>query len=436
MESSTFNVVNLEQILFSSQKDKPRLWLLVISGSLTLHLMMAWLLYWLLVNKRVTTQVTLEKIPIEIVVLSTNSSTSSSSNSAPTATQEKSLPPSPQLQSEQPRVTRFSDLRPTPKTNSTPPNQANYRLSSQIKSDYPISTTPSSSFTRFSDLPNSDSPRQRQEIQTRETPKTSSVRRFSDVQGNSNPIREELVNSNSNLSSPRAKVPTNPSNSSSVTRFNDLQNNSNPNQEELVSSNPNLSSPRAKVPTNPSNSSSVNRFSDLQNNSNPNQEELVSSNPNPTSPPNSPSVNGLTDAQEIGRDFSNNNNILSQESLGGGLVATIIGNPQITNTEKDIPDQYARPKQNEIRLDSTDYLTNENIKINQTLRLKVIVLIDELGKAEIIPNQTQVLVGDINSTVAEKLLQEVLLNWEFEPTYMAGGAVFQSYYLTVEINSF
>ena len=402
MESSTFNVVNLEQILFSSQKDKPRLWLLVISGSLTLHLMMAWLLYWLLVNKRVTTQVTLEKIPIEIVVLSTNSSKSSSSNSAPTATQEKSLPPSPQLQSEQPRVTRFSDLRPTPKTNSTPPNQANYRLSSQIKSDYPISTTPSSSFTRFSDLPNSDSPRQRQEIQTRETPKTSSVRRFSDVQGNSNPIREELVNSNSNLSSPRAKVPTNPSNSSSVTRFNDLQNNNNLDQEELVSSNP-----------------------------------------NPTSPPNSPSVNELTDAQEsnfppqeIGRDFSNNNNILSQESLGGGLVATIIGNPQITNTEKDIPDQYARPKQNEIRLDSTDYLTNENIKINQTLRLKVIVLIDELGKAEIIPNQTQVLVGDINSTVAEKLLQEVLLNWEFEPTYMAGGAVFQSYYLTVEINSF
>ena len=404
MESSTSTVVNPEQILLYGQKDRPRLWLLVISSSLTFHLMLAWLVYWLVINQRTTNQLSLEQIPIEIVVLSTNPSKSPSSNSVPKATQKKSPPPSPKPPSEQAKVTRFSDLRPTPKTNSTSPNQANYRLSSQIKSDSPTSQTPSSSssFTRFSDLPNSNSPRQRQEIQTRETPKTSSVRRFSDLQGNSNP-----------------------------------------NQEELVNSNPNPSSTSAKVPTSPSNSSSVTRFSDLQNNTNPNQEELVSSNPNPTSPPNSPSVNRLTDAQEsnfppqeIGRDFSNNNNILSQESLGGGLIATIIGNPQITNTQKDIPDQYARPKQNEIRLDSTDYLTNANININQTLRLKAIVLIDNLGKAEIIPNQTQVLVGDISSTAAEKILREVLINWEFEPTYMAGGAVFQSYYLTVEINPF
>ena len=395
MEISTSTVVNPEQILLYSQKDRPRLWLLVISSSLTLHLILAWLLYWLVINQRATNQIAVEQIPIEIVVLSTNPSKSPSSNSVPKATQKKSPPPSPKPPSEQAKVTRFSDLRPTPKTNSTSPNQANYRLSSQIKSDSPTAKTPSSSssFTRFSDLPNSNSPRQRQEIQTRETPKTSSVRRFSDLQGNSNPIKEELENSN-----------------------------------------PNPTSPSAKVPTNSSNSSSVTRFSDLQNNSNPNQEELVNSNPNSTSPPNSPSVNRLTDAQEIGRDFSNNNNILSQEILGGGLVATIIGNPQITNTQKDIPDQYARPKQNEIRLDSTDYLTNANININQTLRLKVIVLIDNLGKAEIIPNETQVLVGNINSTAAEKLLQEVLVNWEFEPTYMAGGAVFQSYYLTVEIN--
>lgn len=402
MESSTSTVVNIEQILSYSQKDKSRLWLLVISGSLTLHFMVAWLIYWLVVNQRATTQVAVEQIPIEIVAIAATPSKSPSSNSAPTATQKKS-PPSPQPQPAQAKVTRFSDLRPTPKTNSTPPNQANYRLSSQIKSDSPTSQTSSSSsssFTRFSDLPNSNSPRQKQEIQTRETGKTDSVTRFSDLQGNSNSIKEELVSSNPNPTSSPAKVPTNPSNSSSVTRFSDLQSNSNPLKKESVSSNPNL--------TSPPNSSSVNRLTDAQDNNFP--------------------------PQETGRDFSNN--ILSQESLSGGLIATIIGNPQITNTQKDIPDQYARPKQNEIRLDSTDYLTNANINIDQTLRLKVIVLIDNLGKAEIIPNQTQVLVGDINSTAAEKILREVLVNWEFEPTYMAGGAVFQSYYLTVEINPF
>jgi len=152
--------------------------------------------------------------------------------------------------------------------------------------------------------------------------------------------------------------------------------------------------------------------------------------PNPTTPSPSP----IPSPEEPTEPTSPDN------QSGGGFIASInglrivsSGGGSIINPESNPGDQFAK-LQNKSQPISVDELTSLDITLEQPVVVKVVVLITDMGKAEVIPDQTQVQQGTLSQEQATKLANQIIADWRFSPTYMAGSPVYGSYSLTLEIN--
>lgn len=134
-----------------------------------------------------------------------------------------------------------------------------------------------------------------------------------------------------------------------------------------------------------------------------------------------------------------------ENQSGGGFIASINGLRIVSSGGGSIIDPQNNPGdrlaeiQQESQPLSVDELTSLEMTLDQPVVLKVIVLINDRGKAEVIkaeviPDKTQVQQGTLRPEQATKLANQIIADWEFSPTYMAGKAVYGSYSLTLEIN--
>jgi hypothetical protein len=146
--------------------------------------------------------------------------------------------------------------------------------------------------------------------------------------------------------------------------------------------------------------------------------------PSPTPSPEEPTEPTSPENQSGGGFIAASINGLRIESSGGG---------SIINPQRNPGDQFAQ-LQNKSQPISLDELTSLEITLEQPVVLKVVVLITDMGKAEVIPDKTQVQQGTLGREQATKLANQIIADWKFSPTYMAGSAVYGSYSLTLEIN--
>jgi hypothetical protein len=109
------------------------------------------------------------------------------------------------------------------------------------------------------------------------------------------------------------------------------------------------------------------------------------------------------------------------------------GGGSIINPQRNRGDRLAEIQKNSQPI-SVDELTSLDITLEQPVVLQVVVLITDMGKAEVIPDKTQVEQGTLSQEQATKLANQIIADWRFSPTYMAGKPVYGSYSLTLEIN--
>lgn len=157
----------------------------------------------------------------------------------------------------------------------------------------------------------------------------------------------------------------------------------------------------------------------------PSEELLNPTTPSPSSPP-SP--------EEPPKPTSPEN------QPGGGFIASINGLIPVgqgggsnIDPQRHSDDQFAKILKKSQPL-SVDELTSLGITLEQPVVLKVVVVIDNMGKAEVLPERTQVQPETLSQEQAQTLAQEIIADWRFSPTYMAGSPVYGSYFLTLEIN--
>ncbi|MEQ9667267.1 hypothetical protein [Coleofasciculus sp. G2-EDA-02] len=156
----------------------------------------------------------------------------------------------------------------------------------------------------------------------------------------------------------------------------------------------------------------------------PSEELLNPTTPNPSSPP-SP--------QEPPKPTSPGN------QSGGGFIVSINGlipvpgGGSVIDPQRNSGDQFAQILKKSQPL-SVDELTSLGITLEQPVVIEVLVLITDMGKAEVLPEKTKVPPGTLTQEQAQRLAQEIIADWSFSPTYMAGSPVYGSYFLTLEIN--
>lgn len=158
------------------------------------------------------------------------------------------------------------------------------------------------------------------------------------------------------------------------------------------------------------------------------QSSEESQNPTPPSPSPTPSPEESTEptspANQSRGGFIASINGLRIVSSGGGSIINPQNNPG---------DRFAEIQKQSQPI-SVDELTSLEIPLDQPVVLKVIVLINDRGKAEVIPEKTQVQPETLSQEQATKLANQIIADWSFSPTYMAGKPVYGSYFLTLEIN--
>ncbi|MFP5275069.1 hypothetical protein [Coleofasciculus sp.] len=157
----------------------------------------------------------------------------------------------------------------------------------------------------------------------------------------------------------------------------------------------------------------------------PSEELLNPTTPSPSSPP-SP--------EEPTKPTSPGN------QSGGGFIVSINGLIPVRqgggsniDPQRNPGDQFAKILKMSQPL-SVDELTSLGITLEQPVVIEVLVLITDIGKAEVLPDQTLVPQGTLSQEQATKLAQEIIADWRFSPTYMADSPVYGSYSLTLEIN--
>lgn len=96
-------------------------------------------------------------------------------------------------------------------------------------------------------------------------------------------------------------------------------------------------------------------------------------------------------------------------------------------------DGQAKPKQNQQRLENISYLIPPSVKLTERLVLDITVVIDNRGKVDEVLKATNPQ-NSLTEAQAIQLSSKILESWEFEPTYMGGQPVFQSYFLKLTID--
>jgi len=128
----------------------------------------------------------------------------------------------------------------------------------------------------------------------------------------------------------------------------------------------------------------------------------------------------------------------SNSQQGGGFIATI-DKFGLTNNSREVidpvrnkGDKLATPKPGNRQSFSKDYLKSLGITLDQVVVLQVIILIETTGEPTVL--STQVQQGNISADKADRLAREIIKQWQFEPTYMAGSPVPRDYSLPLTIN--
>lgn len=125
-----------------------------------------------------------------------------------------------------------------------------------------------------------------------------------------------------------------------------------------------------------------------------------------------------------------------EESASKDTFVAKMSNFGLTNPNRDIPDQLALPLPANKTEFSAEELNLKGIDLPEELVLKVVVLIDSNGKPELLADYIQVQQGNISIEQAQQLAQQVIRNWLFAPTYMAGQPVWQAYRFQLTIRQF
>lgn len=157
----------------------------------------------------------------------------------------------------------------------------------------------------------------------------------------------------------------------------------------------------------------------------PSEELLNPTSPSPSSPPSSEELTKPTSPEnQSGGGFIVSTN---------GLIPVLQGGGSNIDPQRYPGDKFAKIlKKNQPP--SVDELTSLGITLEEPVVLKVLVLIDDRGKAEVLPEKTSVQQGTLSQEQAQTLAQDIIADWEFSPTYMKGSPVDGSYFLTLEIN--
>ncbi|MEQ9235991.1 hypothetical protein [Coleofasciculus sp. E2-BRE-01] len=151
--------------------------------------------------------------------------------------------------------------------------------------------------------------------------------------------------------------------------------------------------------------------------------------PNPTTPSPSPTPSPEEPTEPTS----------PENQSGGGFIASINGLRIVSSgggsiINPDNPGDRLAEIQEERKTLSVDDLASLGIILEQPVVVKVVVLITDMGKAEVIPDKTQVQQGTLRPEQATKLANQIIADWEFSPTYMEGKPVYGSYSLTLEID--
>ncbi|EGJ29313.1 hypothetical protein LYNGBM3L_67300 [Moorena producens 3L] len=125
---------------------------------------------------------------------------------------------------------------------------------------------------------------------------------------------------------------------------------------------------------------------------------------------------------------------IPEESASKDSFLAKMSNFGLTNPNHDIPDQLALPLPANQTEFSAQELNLTGIDLSEELVLKVVVLIYANGKPELLPDYIQVRQGNISIEQAQQLAQQVIRDWLFAPTYMAGQAVVQAYRFQLTIS--
>ncbi|WP_446391855.1 hypothetical protein [Coleofasciculus sp. B1-GNL1-01] len=157
--------------------------------------------------------------------------------------------------------------------------------------------------------------------------------------------------------------------------------------------------------------------------------------PNPTTPSPSPIPSPEEPTEPTSPDNQSRGGFIASIN---GLRIVSSGGGSIINPQNNPGDRLAEIQQESQPL-SVDELTSLEMTLDQPVVLKVIVLINDRGKAEVIkaeviPDKTQVQQGTLRPEQATKLANQIIADWSFSPTYMAGKPVYGSYSLTLEID--
>ncbi|NEO00792.1 MAG: hypothetical protein F6J94_13035 [Moorea sp. SIO1F2] len=125
---------------------------------------------------------------------------------------------------------------------------------------------------------------------------------------------------------------------------------------------------------------------------------------------------------------------IPEESASKDSFVAKMSNFGLTNPNRDIPDQLALPLPANKSEFSAKELNLTGIDLSEELVLKVVLLIDSNGKPELLADYIQVQQGKISSDQAQQLAQQVIRDWLFAPTDMAGQAVVQAYRFQLTIS--
>ena len=170
----------------------------------------------------------------------------------------------------------------------------------------------------------------------------------------------------------------------------------------------------------------------------PKTRESQSSNVSQNQPPVAPTGQNLPNPSQNQPPAAATGQNSSNSQQGGGFIATT-DKFGLTNNSREVidpvrnkGDKLATPKPGNRQSFSKDYLKSLGITLDQVVVLQVIILIETTGEPTVL--STQVQQGNISADKADRLAREIIKQWQFEPTYMAGSPVPRDYSLPLTIN--
>ena len=170
----------------------------------------------------------------------------------------------------------------------------------------------------------------------------------------------------------------------------------------------------------------------------PKTRESQSSNVSQNQPPVAPTGQNLPNASPNQPPAAPTGQNSSNSQQGGGFIATTDkfgltnNNREVIDPVRNKGDKLATPKPGNRQSFSKDYLKSLGITLDQVVVLQVIILIETTGEPTVL--STQVQQGNISADKADRLAREIIKQWQFEPTYMAGSPVPRDYSLPLTIN--